>query len=438
MSAVLLDPMIAAPAVLGVTYAAVMSERVNRAIAALLGAGAMIALGVLDQRGAVGFIDFNTIALLTGMMLIVAVTRRSGVFQFVALWSAKRVKADPAALLAVFQLVTALFSALLDNVTTVLLMTRVVLVIAEELEVPPWPFLVGLILAANIGGIATLVGDPPNILIGSAAGLGFNDFIAALAPIVVAMEACVILVLHLVWGRRLAAPVAAKTRVMAFDAKEAIGDRRLLVWSLAVIALVVTAFVLARPLGLEPGTIALTGAALLMLVEGMGRPAASRTELAHATFAEIDWVTIFFFVGLFVVVGGVEVTGLLRLLARALAASTGGGLAPTAFTILAGSAGLSAVVDNIPFVAAMIPVVKSLGPQFGGAAHLRPLWWALSLGACLGGNGTLIGASANLAVAGLAERAGHPVRFWPFLAVSLPLTLMTLAVAALGLWLFLL
>jgi Na+/H+ antiporter NhaD/arsenite permease-like protein len=429
-----LDPLFVAPAVLGVTYGAVMSEKVNRAVAALIGAGAMIVLGVLDQQRAIRAIDFNTIALLTGMMLIVAVTRRSGVFQYVALWAARRVKASPAGLLVAAQVVTATFSALLDNVTTVLLMTRVVLVIAEELEVSPWPFLIGLILSANIGGIATLVGDPPNILIGSAAGLGFDDFVIALGPIVVAMQAAVILALHLVWGRRLAAPAAARARVMGYDPAEAILNRRLLYLSLAVIGMVVAAFALARPLGLAPGTIALSGAAVLMLLDGAARPAGDRADLAHATFAEIDWVTIFFFVGLFVVVGGVERTGLLGALARSLAGATGGGLAPTALTVLVGAAGLSAVIDNIPFVAAMVPVIKSLGPQFGGAAALTPLWWALSLGACLGGNGTLIGASANLTVAGLAERAGHPVRFWPFLKIALPLTVMTLAIAGLGLW----
>ena len=430
-----LPPMLVATLVLAVTYAAIISERVNRAVVALLGAGIMILCGVLDQKEALAGIDFNTIALLVGMMILVAITRRSGVFQFVAVWTAKLVKANPAGILVMLQVVTALFSALLDNVTTVLLVVPVALVITEQLKIRPWPFLVAMIFASNIGGTSTLIGDPPNILIGSATGLSFNDFALNLTPVIVGILAVTIGVFHLVYGRALNASPEARAKVMGMSARAAITDMVLLRQSLAVLAVVIGAFVFAHPLGLEPGTIALVGAALLMLLYCLGRDAESQSREINRIFGEVEWITIFFFIGLFVVVRGVEVAGVLHWLAQHLMAVTGGDRAVTAMLILWASAILSAVVDNIPFVATMIPLVKSMAPTMGGDAGLEPLWWALSLGACLGGNGTLVGASANLTVAGMAERAGHPVRFMPFLKVAFGLMLLSVAIASLYLWL---
>ncbi|MBF0305592.1 MAG: ArsB/NhaD family transporter [Alphaproteobacteria bacterium] len=424
-----LNPMWVATLMLIATYAAIMSEKVNRAIVALLGAGLMILIGVLNQEAAVAGIDFNTLALLTGMMIIVAITRKCGMFQYVAIWSAKKVKASPAGILFMLQIVTAVFSAFLDNVTTVLLMVPVTLVITDELKVKPWPFLVAMIFASNVGGTATLIGDPPNILIGSATGLSFNAFVFNLAPVIIVIQAVVLVIFHLLWGRRLHATPEARARVMNFDEREAITDTLLLKQSLFVLGLVILAFVTARHLHLEPGTIAMFGAALLMLAHVLGKPAETQSHEVHQIFCEVEWVTIFFFVGLFVVVAGVEHAGLLKLMAEKLVQATGGDMAVTAIAILWVSAILSAVVDNIPFVATMIPLIKAMGPTFGGPDALEPLWWSLSLGACLGGNGTLIGASANLTVAGLAERAGHPVRFIPYMKVAFPVMLVTIVIA---------
>ena len=415
--------------VLVLTYAVIMSEKINRAIAALLGAGAMILLGVLNQESAIRGVDFNTIALLTGMMLVVAITRRCGVFQYVAIWTAKKVKANPAGILFMLQMVTAIFSALLDNVTTVLLVVPVTLVITEELKLKPWPFLVALVFASNIGGTSTLIGDPPNILIGSATGLTFNQFVENVGPVVLLIQLMVSGFFHLLWGRNLRASTEARARVMSFSERDAITDSRLLKKSMAVLVLIIGGFIGAHHLGLEPGTIALFGAALLLLLYSLGKDAEIQSHEVHHIFGEVEWITIFFFVGLFIVVSGVEKAGLLSLLAHKLVEATGGDLKVTAVAILWASAVISAVVDNIPFVATMIPLIKSMAPTFGGADSLEPLWWALSLGACLGGNGTLVGASANLTVAGLAERAGHPVRFIPFMKVAFGLMLLSIAIS---------
>jgi len=423
------DPLWVSTALLIATYGVIMTERVNRAIVALVGAGLMILTGVLTQKQALAGEDFNTLALLIGMMLLVAVSRKSGMFQYLAIWSAKAAKGRPWAILALLTLVTAVVSALLDNVTTVLLIAPVTLVITEQLRVPPYPFLFTEILASNIGGTATLIGDPPNIIIGSAAGLSFNDFVVNLTPVIVIVLAAQLLVNHLIWGRALRVDETARTRIMAFNPRQAITDWPLLRKSLLVIGLVILAFILARAIGLEAGSIALSGAALLLLLDNLGRPAEEQTHRLNGVFSEVEWITIFFFVGLFAVVAGVEHAGLLDWFAGQILSATGGGAAATALVILWASALLSAIIDNIPFVATMIPVIKSMAPTFGGPEGLLPLWWSLSLGACLGGNGTLIGASANLTVAGIAERAGIPFRFMTFLKLAFPMMLMSIVIS---------
>jgi Na+/H+ antiporter NhaD/arsenite permease-like protein len=424
-----LDPLWVSTALLIATYAAVMTEKLNRAIVALLGAGLMISLGLLTQEQAVEGIDFNTLALLTGMMLIVAISRRSGIFQYVAIVSAKAARASPAGILCMLGIVTALLSALLDNVTTVLLIAPVTLVICRELNVKAYPFLFAEIFASNIGGTATLIGDPPNIIIGSAANLTFMDFVHALTPVVVIILLVNCLAIHLIWGRSMTATADAKARVMALDHRDAITDRPLMRKSLFVIALVIVGFVLARTLELEAGTIALFGAAILLLLVNIGRSVEDQHHHLIESFNEVEWITIFFFVGLFIVVAGVEHAGLLKMLADWLVAVTQGDLWLMGISILWVSAILSAIIDNIPFVATMIPVIKNMAPTFGGDEALLPLWWALSLGACLGGNGTLIGASANLTVAGIGERAGVPFRFVEFAKVALPLMLLSIAIS---------
>lgn len=425
-----LDPQWVAGGLFLVTYAVVMTERVNRAIVALLAAGLMIVTGILSQQAAIEGVDFNTLGLLAGMMVIVAVTKRSGLFQFLAVWSAKRVKADPWGILVMLAVVTAVVSAFLDNVTTVLLVAPVTLLITEELEVSAYPYLFSQIFASNIGGTATLVGDPPNIMIGSAAGLTFNDFVVNLAPVVVLILAATLASLYFFWGRKLQAQPQNRERVMRFDEQQAITDPRLLKQSLAVLAAVLLAFVFSHPLHLEPATIAMFGAAVLLLVDNWPRSADEQAKQVNHAFTEVEWITIFFFVGLFIVVRGLDSTGLLQRLADWLVGVTGGDLTVTALAILWVSAVASSAVDNIPFVATMIPLIKSMAPTFGGPEGLMPMWWSLSLGACLGGNGTLVGASANLVVAGVAERAGQPIRFVPFLLAAFPLMLISIVISS--------
>jgi Na+/H+ antiporter NhaD/arsenite permease-like protein len=404
--------------VLLVTYAVIISERMNRAIIALLGAILMIWFGILTQKQAISGIDFNTIGLLIGMMIIVSITRKSGVFEFLAIWSAKLVKANPAGILAMLALVTAVVSAFLDNV-----------IITEELKVDPYPFLFSQILASNIGGTATLIGDPPNILIGTLVGVSFNDFVINLTPIVLIVLVVHLFSIHLIWGRRMCATTGARARVMAFEERRTITDSRLLVQCLAVIAMVILAFILSRMLEIEAGVIAMTGAAVLLALDNLGKPLETQTENVTHVFHEVEWITIFFFIGLFVVIAGVEHSGLLSLVADELVELTGGDLRVTGMSVLWASAMLSAVVDNIPFVATMIPLIKAMAPTFGGESGLMPLWWALSLGACFGGNGTLVGASANLTVAGIAERAGVRFRFVSFMKLAFPLMLTQVAIA---------
>jgi len=416
-------------------YVVIITERVNRAIIALLGAGLMIQFGVLDQAEAVKGIDFNTIALLTGMMILVSVSRKSGMFQFIAIWSAKKAKAEPWRVMLMLSLTTAVLSAFLDNVTTVLLVVPVTLAITKTLDVPPFPFLFAEVLASNIGGTATLIGDPPNILIGTQAHLSFDEFVLHLAPAIVLVMAVQALMTHLVWGKKLRATAEAEARVMAMREMDTIEDWRLLKQSLSILAIVMVAFVLAKPLRLEPGTIAMFGAAVLMLLDTHEHHPAHQSARVTQTFNEVEWITIFFFIGLFVIVRGVEVSGLLQWLATRLVQATGGNKEVTAYAILWASAVLSAIVDNIPFVATMIPLIKSMAPAYGGPENIEPLWWALSLGACLGGNGTLIGASANLTVAGLADREGIPFRFATYTYYAFPMMLVSIAVCQLYVWL---
>jgi Na+/H+ antiporter NhaD/arsenite permease-like protein len=418
-----LNPVWVAVGILLLTYGVIMTERLNRAIVALLGAILMIATGILNQEEAVAGIDFNTIGLLAGMMVIVSIARKSGIFEYLAIRAAKLARGSPAGILALLVLVTALVSALLDNVTTVLLIVPVTLVICTQLKVPPYPFLLSQVLASNIGGTATLIGDPPNIIIGAQVGLSFNSFVYNLTPVILIVLAVHMLAIHLFWGRAMHAGAEARARIMAMDENAAITDRTLLVKSLSVLTVVLAAFVGARFIGLESGTIGMGGAALLLLLDNLGRSAERQTESVTKVFNEVEWITLFFFIGLFIVVKGVEHTGILQVLACKMLAATGGELKATGLGILWSSALLSAVVDNIPFVATMIPMIKAMAPAFGGPDGLMPLWWALSLGACLGGNGTLVGASANLTVAGIAERNGIPFRFITYTMHALPMML---------------
>jgi Na+/H+ antiporter NhaD/arsenite permease-like protein len=429
-----LSPMWVATGILAVTYAVIMSEQVNRAIVALAGASIMIIVGVLSQEEAIKGIDWNTLGLLTGMMILVSISRRSGMFEFVAVWASRAARAHPGGILILLQIATAVLSALLDNVTTVLLMVPVTIAVTQTLKVPAYPYLFAEIMASNIGGTATLIGDPPNIIIGSQVGLTFNDFIVNLAPVIVVILAVQMVMIYILWGKDLRATAEAEAAVMAMKPIDAIKDWVLLKQALAVLTLVMVGFVLARELRLEPATIALFGAAVLMLLDNWSHHSEKASHNIHSTFGDVEWITIFFFLGLFVVVHGVEVGGLLHLLAQELVKATGGSLPTTGYAVLWASSFLSAIVDNIPFVATMIPLIKSVAPAFGGPEHIMPLWWCLSLGACLGGNGTLVGASANLTVAGISERNGVPFRFLTYTLYAAPMTVVSIAIANVYVW----
>jgi Na+/H+ antiporter NhaD/arsenite permease-like protein len=430
-----LDPMWVSATILALTYALIISGRLNRAVVALIGAALVIIVGALDENEAIAGINWDTIGLLTGMMIMVAISRRCGLFQYLAIRAAQRAKANPAGILIMLQLITALLSAVLNNVSTVLLVAPVTLAITEELDLAPFPFLFAEIFASNIGGTATLIGDPPNILIGSSAGLDFNAFLLNLAPVVVLVLIVQMLMVHAIWGRKLTATPESRALVMGMNAPGLITDPVLLRQSVVVMGAVLVAFIFSGPLHLQAATIALAGAAVLMLLDNWQHQDAKQSENVHQAFADVEWITIFFFIALFVLVHAVEVSGLLDVLARRLVALTGGNTAAAGAVILWASAGLSAILDNIPFVATMIPLIKNAAPAFGGMDHIEPLWWCLALGACLGGNGTLLGAAANLAVAGVAERNGIRFSFVRYLVYGLPMMIVSIAICQLYVWL---
>lgn len=413
------------------TYALIISERLNRAIISMMAAALMIMGGVLTQKSAVEGVDFNTIGLLTGMMIIVGITRDCGVFQYLAIRSAKIVKADPWGILVMMVLVTAVLSSLLDNVTTVLLIAPITLLIADTLKISVYPYFFAEIFASNIGGTATLIGDPPNIMIGSATGLNYNDFLLNMAPVAVLVLVATLVPIYLIWGRSLKTTPDLIQKVMQYSEKDAITDTVLLKKSLFVLTLVMLGFIVGHDYGMQPATTAMFGAALLLILNCFPHEQDAQTRMVHKSLCEVEWITIFFFIGLFIVVHGIEVTGILEILAQKVIGLTGGDKTVTAMSIMFVSAIASAVVDNIPFVATMIPLIKNMAPTFGGSEQLVPIWWSLVLGACLGGNGSLVGASANLIVAGLAERSGQPIRFMKFMLLSFPLMLMSIAISAL-------
>jgi Na+/H+ antiporter NhaD/arsenite permease-like protein len=413
-----------AVAVFVVVLAVIAAELVNRTVAALLGAAVVVSFGVVEQHeAATEFVDWNTIGLLAGMMVIVAIMERTGIFEYLAIKSAQWGKARPGRIMVVLSVVTAVLSAFLDNVTTVILMVPVTFMIAEALDSNPMPFLLAQVMASNVGGAATLIGDPPNILIGSAADLSFADFVVNLAPVVLLALPVVLAYLYLVFRRDLRYNKGAEEHVRRLDAEGAIRDRTLLRKSLIVLGAVIIAFFLHGLLHLEVATIALFGAATLMLY--------ARSDI-HEVLRDVEWPTLLFFVGLFVLVGGLEATGVVGKIAQLLAGIGEADSATTAVVIIWGSAVASGIVDNIPFTATMIPVIQELTQAQGlSETEVRPLWWALALGADFGGNATLIGASANVVVAGMSERAGQKITFLRFMAYGVPVTVLSLMVATL-------
>ena len=419
---------------MGICYLLLFTEKLNRAVVTLMLAAVLVLLGIISQKNAIGAIDFNTISLLTGMMIIINIAERSGMFQYVAIWGAKKVRAHPLGILIVLSVVTAFFSAFLDNVTTVLLIVPVTMQIANKLEVNPYPYLLINIFSANVGGTATLIGDPPNILIGSALNLSFMDFLNSLTGIVAIIMLVLIMMFVYFWGGSLKTTMRNRALVMNIDEKDAITDYTLLYKSLGVLGIVMVAFVLAEHIGLNNGFIALFGAAVLLLLYTFRLPHAQSDEKVEDILNHVDWTTIFFFIGLFVIVGALEETGFLQKMGNYFVELTDGSVKKSVYVILGISALFSAMVDNIPFVATMIPTLKVMEESLGGREVMMPVWWALSLGACLGGNGTLIGASANVIVAGIAAREGHPISFLRFLIWSLPIMVVSVLLAGIFLY----
>ncbi|SMG34209.1 ArsB/NhaD family transporter [Dethiosulfovibrio salsuginis] len=414
---------IAATAIFVVTYGMIVAEKLNRISVALAGACLMLILGILSQDEAIASVDFNTLTLLVGMMLIVTITKRTGVFQYVAIKAAQLAKGDPWRIMMLFVILTAVSSALLDNVTTVLLVAPVTMVICDVLGLNPVYFLMPEILASNIGGTATLIGDPPNIMIGGATGFGFLDFIEHLAPPSLVILVTVILICRVVYGRHLQVKEEAKREIMSMDPNLELSDHKLLFKCLLVLGLVMMGFVFHQFLGYESATVALAGAALLMVIADVN---------PEDVLIEVEWGTIFFFIGLFILVGGLEQVGVIETLAKKMVALTSGNLAMTTLIVLWVSAIASAFIDNIPFVATMIPLIKSIGAL--SSMDIVPLWWALALGACLGGNGSLVGASANVIVAGMVSRTEHPITFGSFFRVGFPVMLLSMVIATIYLW----
>ena len=405
-----------------VAYALIISEKVHRTIVGLFGAMLMILFGIIDQEVAVHHIDFNTLGLLMGMMIIVNITSETGLFNFLAIWAAQKVKAQPIALLVVLSTITMVCSALLDNVTTVLLTVPITFSITSQLKVDVMPYLISQILASNIGGTATLIGDPPNIMIGSAVGLDFMAFVENLTLISIIIFILVQFILIGLYHKGLHTQPELQDKIMRLPAGAQITDHALLRKCLAVIFLTITFFVLHGSLGLESATVALSGAGLLLLLT------ATRDEGAIVkVLSKIEWPAIFFFGGLFILVGALVETGVIRMLAAEAIKATGGNVEATAILILWMSAFASAFIDNIPFVATLIPLIQDMGQM--GLSNLDPMWWSLALGACLGGNGTLIGASANVVVASMSAQRGRPISFLGFMKVAMPVMIFTIIVS---------
>ena len=403
-------------------YVVIVSEKIHRTVAAMLGAVLMMLVGIMDQDTALHHVDFNTLGLLVGMMVLVGVTSHTGLFDYVAIKAAKVAKAEPRRIMVYLGIITAVFSGFLDNVNTVLLMVPVTFSITRKLHLNPMPFLLTQIIASNVGGTATLIGDPPNIMIGSAVKeLTFMMFIENLAPIAIIDLIVVIILMEFIYKKGLHTTPELKAELMKMDEKKALKDRKLLSRSLFVLALVILGFFTHSLIHIESSLIALSGGFLLLLLAGGSH------HLVETTMKSVEWATIFFFIGLFIAVGGLIETGIISDLAKEAVALTGGDVTATSLLVLWLSALVSSVLDNIPFVATMIPLIQNMGAM--GVSNLEPVWWSLALGACLGGNGTLVGASANLIVAGLAAERGVKITFINYFKIGFPIMLLTIALS---------
>jgi Na+/H+ antiporter NhaD/arsenite permease-like protein len=419
-----------AVAVFVAAYVFIATEWVHKTVVALVGAALVLVLGVVNTEDAFYSretgVDWDVILLLLGMMIIVSVLRRTGVFEFTAIWAAKRAKASPRRVMVLLVLITAVASAFLDNVTTVLLIAPVTLLVCDRLRIDPIPFLIAEVFASNIGGAATLIGDPPNIIIASRSGLTFNDFLIHMAPIVVVEMAVFVAILPLLFPGLSRTDPDRVADVMALDEREAIVDPALLAKCGVVLVGVFAAFIGHPVLHVEPSVVAMLGAGVLVLI--------SRST-PQQYLASVEWETLLFFAGLFIIVGAMIHTGVIGDLAQLAADATGGDALVASMLILGSSAVLSGVIDNIPYVATMSPLVQDLVQGITDPVQAQALWWSLTLGADFGGNLTAIGASANVVVVGIAYRNGTPISFWEFTRKGIIVTAVTIAVAAPYIWL---
>lgn len=412
----------------------------HKTVIALCGAAVILVSKVLTQGEAFYSqdfgVDWNVVFLLISMMIIVNIMKPTGVFEYLAVKCAKIGKGEPYRIMAIFAVVTAVISALIDNVTTVLLIAPVIIIITDELEINPIPFLISAALASNIGGTATLIGDPPNVMIASKAQLSFMDFIHHLTPVIIIILVVYLVMIKFLFSKKLRVTEAAKERIMKMNASERIKDLPLIKKSLMVLAALILCFIFHDKINLQPATLAVFGAGvLLMLSEHADKP--------HVILEDVEWASIFFFIGLFIIIGAVVKVGFINVMAKAAVNATGGNIFETSMIILWFSAVASAIIDNIPFVATMNPLIIDMAkhlwphvsnPEIVYRATLLPIWWALSLGACLGGNGTIIGASANVVVAGIAEKSGHKVSFIKFMAYALPIWFMSIVISSAYIW----
>lgn len=389
----------------------IISEKVNSAAAALAGAMALVVTGVMSAHKALSYIDFNTIGLLVGMMVLVAIIRQSGLFEYVAIKAAKMVHGDPWKIMIAFILLTAVLSGILDNVTTVLLVGPMTIAIAKMLEINPVPFLMTQILASNVGGTATLIGDPPNIMIGSAANLSFVDFLKNTGVAVVLVIVFMIVMMRFVYKKEIEVEGLDTSKIMNLDPDKSITDKPLLIKGIVVIVLVILGFILHDQIGMETSVIALTAAAVMLLIGGVN---------VDNAIQDVEWTTIAFFMALFVVVGGLTETGVIKQVAAVIIERTAGHPVMMMLILLWASALLSSFLNNIPFIATLIPLVLALKAD---GMDAEPLWWAISLGACLGGNGTMIGASANVVLSDISTKHGYPITFKSYMRVGMPFML---------------
>jgi Na+/H+ antiporter NhaD/arsenite permease-like protein len=395
----------------------IMTERVHRTAAALAGAVVLILTGVMSADKALSYIDFNTIGVLVGMMILVAVIRKSGMFEYIAVRSAKAVHGDPWKIMVAFVIITALLSSILDNVTTVLLVGPMTIAIARMLDVDPVPFLLTQILASNIGGTATLIGDPPNIMIGSAANLSFMDFLENTGICVVLVILALLLMMKIFYKDKVEAGTIDTKKVMALDPSKSISDRGLMKKAIIVMIFVIIGFIFHDKIGVESSVIALTAAAVMLII--------GHQDVDEA-ISGVEWTTILFFMSLFVVVGGLTETGVIKSLANIVIDATNGHPVATMLVLLWASALLSSFLDNIPFVATLIPLILAMKAD---GIDVEPLWWAISLGACLGGNGTMIGASANVVLSDISTKHGYPITFKSYLKVGMPFMLVSIVIS---------